>query len=269
MAAPQQPYFPAGCRLLSQLAYPTVLRLPSQPPFDVRIDALPAGVTQAALQRHFKPLGGTACQVVDGAAAGVAWGFVIFRSLDEVLQALKRPHDRVIDRHALECEFGEGGSSISSTGRAGLAAPPVPSSSVPHLSRMRRCLRAVGLEHILTRERDGWLAKRTWEDALPVDEQRRLCLARVIYHGPQFGLLDESTATMPVDAEIDLHRRLLEDWGITPVVLAQRAFAPGLYKHELHIGVDSAADGWELFSNERADAAAFTEQGRARPESSQ
>jgi len=243
MPSPQRPYLPAGCRLVAQLAYPTVLRLPSRPPFKVHVAGLPPAITEAALQQHFEPLGGVVR--LDPPSPGAFGGsrcLVAFRSFDEVLRAVARPQDRVISGTELECEltdFREAQAGAS-------AAAPVPGDPVPRLARMRRSLAAVGLEHVLAREPDGWFARRAWEDALSGGEQQRLCLARVLYHGPAFALLDDCSRMLPACAEAELHVRVLREWGITPIALAQRAFLPGLYTQELRLGVEGGASYWEL-----------------------
>merc|ERR1712151_487840 len=102
----------------------------------------------------------------------------------------------------------------------------------------------MGIDHILVREPIGWITTKVWEDSLSGGEQQRLALARVLYHAPVFGLLDECTSMVAVDSERDLYMRLFEEWGITPITLTQRVFMPELYSRELRLGVMNA-DGWE------------------------
>ncbi|CAK0801980.1 unnamed protein product, partial [Prorocentrum cordatum] len=225
-AVPQCCYLPAAGRLVAQLAYPCVLGLPSRPPFEVHVRALPPGITDALLLEHFQSLGASGSRVLDaGECAGAPVGVVTFRTLSEVLRAVARPHDRVIGDHELECEIGGGdgcGLSTCWQADAGLAPPtpsvpappPAPSGQVPELARMRRCLRAVGLEHVLLRERDGWFATARWEEALSAPEQQRLCLARCMYHGPTFALLDDCLSRLPPGEEQKLVAQLLEEWDI-------------------------------------------------------
>merc|ERR1712032_1739099 len=104
-----------------------------------------------------------------------------------------------------------------------------------------------GIEHVLKREPEGWMAQKTWEGILSGGEQQRLCFARVLYHGPTFALLDECTSMVAADAEEDLYRRLAKDWKITPITMTQRMFMPDLYTQELRLGAPTPK-GWEVSS---------------------
>jgi len=189
MPVPQRPYLPTGCRLMAQLAYPTLLKLPTGAPYQIHVANLPESVDDEDLQEHFAPLGSVSSQVIHpGTPAVVRYGLVTFQNSDQVLRALARPQERLLHGQELECEFAD------LRQRGGCAnIPPPPGDQIPHLARMRRCLRAVSLDHILTREADGWFARRGWEEALSNCEQRRLCVARVLYHGSAFCVLDECT----------------------------------------------------------------------------
>ncbi|CAE8641509.1 unnamed protein product, partial [Polarella glacialis] len=130
---------------------------------------------------------------------------------------------------------------------ASCSGPPPQGEFVPRLARMRRCLRAVGLEHVLTREQDGWLARRSWEEVLGLEEQQKLCLARVLYHEPAFCLLDEATSAVPISTEGALHRKL-QEWGVTPVALSRRPFLLDFYQRELRLGLstEESSNSWQL-----------------------
>ena len=140
-----------------------------------------------------------------------------FDTVEKLIKALARPHDRVIDGEELECTF----ASNSARGEV-----PALDGVLPDLQRMRRCLQTTGIDHILAREADGWFTERQWEDTLSGGEQQRLCLARVLFHRPTFGLLDECTSMVAADAEQDLYRKTFVEWGITPITMTQRMFMP-------------------------------------------
>lgn len=240
MAVPQRPYLPTGCRLMAQLAYPTLLKLPMGAPYQIHVANLPESVDDEELQEHFAPLGSVSSQVIQpGMPAVVRYGLVAFQNSDQVLRALARPQERLLRGQELECEFAD----LRQRGGC-MNIPPAPGDQIPHLARMRRCLRAVSLDHILTREADGWFARRGWEEALSHCEQQQLCLARVLYHGSAFCVLDECTAMLPAAAEEMLHRQMVEQWGVTPIVLMRRPFMPDFFTRELRLG--GQAPGWQL-----------------------
>ncbi|CAE7515968.1 Abcd2 [Symbiodinium natans] len=111
---------------------------------------------------------------------------------------------------------------------------------------MRKCLRAVGLDHVLTREPDGWFARRSWGDVLTLEEQQRLCIARLLYHQPAFCILEDATSTISAVPESHLHQALV-DWGVTPLALSSAASMPSQHCKQLQVGLDLEADsaGWQ------------------------
>merc|ERR1712072_1185416 len=60
-------------------------------------------------------------------------------------------------------------------------------------------LEIVGIPYLV--EREGWDALRKWEDVLSLGEQQRIGLARLFFHKPSIGVLDECTSAVSVDAE--------------------------------------------------------------------
>lgn len=255
MPAPQQIYMASG-NLLNQIVYPILpwgLRFPSPAPRECLVMDIPPETTWGTLMLHFVPLGAVACRLLEGEEkeAGVSntlndapgqapsafpegcqAAVVTFEHSFAAYSALARPQDHVVDGQVLRCEFWWPLSS------------PRP-AELPKLLRARRCLEAVNIEHVLLREPLGWLAARTWEDTLSGGEQQRLCLARLLYHRPVFGLLDECTSMVAADSEQELYKVLFKDWSITPITLTQRLFMPDFYAKELSLGVPCET-GWEL-----------------------
>lgn len=244
MLVTHQPYFPTGCRLLAQLAYPSVLKLPSRPPFSVHVVDLPSAISESDLRDHFAALGASDCQVVQSEGSRV--GIVSFRTFEDTIRAVARPQDRVVGNVELNCEIG-GAEGPDAEFVSTAEHPPPHGTALPRLSRMRRCLRAVGLDHVLVREQEGWLARRIWQDVLSLQEQQQLCLARVLYHQPTFCILDDASSAVPDSTEAELHQVLLA-WNVTPVALSRRPFLTKFYLRELRLGLTPENDhtDWEI-----------------------
>ncbi|XVF15175.1 hypothetical protein REPUB_Repub09cG0127800 [Reevesia pubescens] len=88
-------------------------------------------------------------------------------------------------------------------------------------ARLRTILENVRLNYLLEREEGGWDANLNWEDILSLGEQQRLGMARLFFHKPKFGILDECTNATSVDVEEQLYR-LAKDLGITVITSSQR-----------------------------------------------
>lgn len=229
MPAPQRIYLPFGT-LAAQIAYPTILSPPTQPPFELRVTGFPATMTEQTLQTHFQSIGGTSSHIVGTTAAAHA---IITFPTAEVMQAAAKQQQ--IQTCKLECELAAGRGKQ-------------PGDPTPNFAQMARCLLATGIHNVLLREPEGWLTERLWEHVLSGGEQQRLCLARVFYRKPTFALLDECTSMVAADAAEKLYRQLFHDWGVLPVMLTQRMFIPDLYKQELVLG-ECNAKGWDLLDD--------------------
>ncbi|VAH86069.1 unnamed protein product [Triticum turgidum subsp. durum] len=106
---------------------------------------------------------------------------------------------------------------------------------------LRTILENVRLVYLL--EREGWDATPNWEDILSLGEQQRLGMARLFFHSPKFGILDECTNATSVDVEEHLYR-LATDMGITVVTSSQR---PALIPfHSLELKLIDGEGKWEL-----------------------
>ncbi|KAG8079143.1 hypothetical protein GUJ93_ZPchr0007g5315 [Zizania palustris] len=84
---------------------------------------------------------------------------------------------------------------------------------------LKTILENVRLVYLL--EREGWDATPNWEDILSLGEQQRLGMARLFFHCPKFGILDECTNATSVDVEEHLYK-LATSMGITVVTSSQR-----------------------------------------------
>ena len=114
-------------------------------------------------------------------------------------------------------------------------------------------LHLVGIERLISRKGQdgavrGWDLDIKWEDVLSLGEQQRMGMARLFYHRPKFGILDECTSAVSVDVEEKLYIEARER-GITMITMSQRLALDQFHTQELRLGEDSAG-GWtvhELF----------------------
>lgn len=100
----------------------------------------------------------------------------------------------------------------------------------------------VRLKYLVDRE-GGWDAVREWGEVLSLGEQQRIGMARLFYHKPRFGVLDECTNATSVDVEEALYAHA-EGLGITMVTITQRTALVKYHGRELKL-VDGEG-GWEL-----------------------
>ncbi|XP_021887084.1 ABC transporter D family member 1-like [Carica papaya] len=110
-------------------------------------------------------------------------------------------------------------------------------------SRLKTILDNVRLNYLLEREEDGLDANLNWEDILSLGEQQRLGMARLFFHQPKFGILDECTNATSVDVEEQLYR-LANDMSITVITSSQRPALIPFHSFELRL-IDGEGN-WEL-----------------------
>ncbi|XP_052104399.1 ATP-binding cassette sub-family D member 3-like isoform X2 [Mytilus californianus] len=95
-------------------------------------------------------------------------------------------------------------------------------------------LKKVQLEYILERE-GGWDSVQDWMDVLSGGEKQRVAMARLLYHKPQFAILDECTSAVSVDVEGFIYQYCREV-GITLFTVSHRK---SLWRHhEFYLQMD-------------------------------
>ena len=81
-------------------------------------------------------------------------------------------------------------------------------------------LELVGVSYLVERS-GGWDQRYKWEDVLSLGEQQRIGVARLFYHHPQYGVLDECTSAVSLDVEERLYQQAAK-LGITCITISQR-----------------------------------------------
>mmetsp|Transcript_5658 Transcript_5658/g.4870 ORF Transcript_5658/g.4870 Transcript_5658/m.4870 type:complete len:529 (-) Transcript_5658:46-1632(-) len=92
--------------------------------------------------------------------------------------------------------------------------------------KLLEILKILRLDYIVERE-GGLNTERNWNDVLSGGEKQRMAIARLYYHKPAFGILDECSSAVSVDAE-DVIYTEAKRRGITLITVSHR---PSLWKH--------------------------------------
>lgn len=122
-------------------------------------------------------------------------------------------------------------------------------------AKLQNLLDTVGIGYLVKRwagdregtthaDHAGWDHTVKWEDVLSLGEQQRMGMARMLFHQPQFALLDECTSAVSVDQEEELYAAA-QRANVTCVTVSQTMTLPAFHTQELRIGEDSV-QGWSL-----------------------
>jgi len=104
---------------------------------------------------------------------------------------------------------------------------------------LQEILSWVGLDYLPVRE-GGWNTTKEWMDVCSGGEKQRLAMARLFYHQPEFGILDECTSAVSIDIESHIYEKCRE-LGITIFTVSHR---PQLkHHHDFELAFDGEG-GW-------------------------
>ena len=139
----------------------------------------------------------------------------------------------------------------------------VDTSSEEMKLKLAALLSLVGVGYLAGRH--GWDTEKSWELIFSLGEQQRVGMARMFYHKvcvagfrvykrispptsqPVFGVLDECTSAVSIDAEHALYEEARRS-GITCITISQRLALTEFHTRELNLS-DEHEGGWQLTEN--------------------
>lgn len=92
-------------------------------------------------------------------------------------------------------------------------------------------LNVVELKYLLDRGEHNLDSINDWQDVLSGGEKQRMALSRLIYHKPQFAILDECTSAVAIDVEQRIYKYLSEDLGCTLLSVSHRVRQLAKFHH--------------------------------------
>ncbi|KAI1378602.1 ABC transporter transmembrane region 2-domain-containing protein [Hypoxylon crocopeplum] len=109
---------------------------------------------------------------------------------------------------------------------------------------LKRVLDAAKLGYLPDRE-GGWDTRKEWKDVLSGGEKQRVGIARLLYHEPQYAVIDEGTSAVSSDVEGLLYETCKER-GITLITISTRASLKKYHTFNLILGIGENGDEWEF-----------------------
>ncbi|KAI1077401.1 ABC transporter transmembrane region 2-domain-containing protein [Whalleya microplaca] len=109
---------------------------------------------------------------------------------------------------------------------------------------LRRVLDAARLGYLPDRE-GGWDTRKEWKDVLSGGEKQRVGIARLLYHEPQYAIIDEGTSAVSSDVEGLLYETCKER-GITLITISTRASLKKYHTFNLMLGMGENLCEWEF-----------------------
>lgn len=107
---------------------------------------------------------------------------------------------------------------------------PDAQSRVPD-DQLIEILKIVELKYLLDRGEHTLDSISDWQDVLSGGEKQRMALARLIYHKPQFAILDECTSAVAIDVEQRIYKYLSEDMNCTLLSVSHRVKQLSKFHH--------------------------------------
>lgn len=102
--------------------------------------------------------------------------------------------------------------------------------------KLLEILDQVKLRNLFDRE-GGFEKVNDWVDILSGGERQRICFSRILYHKPEFAILDECTSAVSMDFEHILYKEC-KKLGITMFTISQRSSLLSLHDYVLKLDGD-------------------------------
>ncbi|KAH9453248.1 hypothetical protein MJO28_013424 [Puccinia striiformis f. sp. tritici] len=111
---------------------------------------------------------------------------------------------------------------------------------------LMKILEQAHLGYIPARE-GGFDTVKEWKDVLSGGEKQRVAIARLFYHSPRFGVMDECTSAVSTDVEGLMYQHAKE-LGITLITISHKPSLLKYHDYLLKLGItnDQGQAGWEL-----------------------
>jgi len=106
-------------------------------------------------------------------------------------------------------------------------------------NKLNELMSIVQLDYLVKRE--GWDTVKEWADVFSGGEKQRVAMARLFFHRPAFGILDECTSAVSMDVEATIYETC-NKLGITIFTVSHR---PQLMHHHDFILKLDGEGGWE------------------------
>ncbi|KAL6759951.1 ABC transporter transmembrane region 2-domain-containing protein [Haematococcus lacustris] len=117
-----------------------------------------------------------------------------------------------------------------------------PAEISPELdASLRAALAAVDLEYLALRG-TGFDQVQSWQETLSGGEKQRLAMARLLWHKPQYAVLDECTSAVSADGELKLYQSC-QKAGITFLSIAHRPALKRFHSLVIHFDANVAKTG--------------------------
>ncbi|ODV89821.1 hypothetical protein CANCADRAFT_58652 [Tortispora caseinolytica NRRL Y-17796] len=105
-------------------------------------------------------------------------------------------------------------------------------------------LKAVRLAYIPSRE-GGWETRKEWKDVFSGGEKQRMGFARLLYHSPKVGIIDEGTSAVSSDVEGILYESA-KAAGITLMTISNRPSLMRYHKLLIRLGCGETGHEWTM-----------------------